>query len=654
MKIKFILIRCLLGVLFLACALFFAGDNWLPVLLVSAAGLFLIVHGGLKLRDAFLDERSFREEQLYSVVGNSGAAFYMTGPCGKLLFADGNCRSLERKLAAGSVDKDCPILLSHLADESAILDIQAKLSSGEGIYEFQTEHNIPGGERLVLNHTLQEIYSADGSVSALAGTIRDVSPQHDACNALAREERYLETVMNGADEAVFVHDLEGNFLKVNKVFSDFAGAGSPELCKGTNLHNYLGSQVAEQALQGIRDVVASGEKRSIQAQAINSNGEQLLLDMRGYLCRDEYGEPEAIVGFARKAKEQDEACAVADGADPALMQVLCHEMRTPLAGIIGSLHVLDKMDLAPEAKGYVHKCVVSAERFKDVVNHSLSGLTGKFNPAEMESLDPAACFGKAVELFLPAVSIQNRNITLSIGSGLPDTIMCSRKGLSQTLFCLINNGLEFFPDSDVAAGVKMLPSADSASIISFYVSGTGHNAGAESDIYVECLEKTVDTIGAELYFHPGKKAELGFSLKLEQGVKTDGKDTLPVQDLRILLAEDDISSQVFMRKKLEGWGHLVRTAATGIEVLNHMEDQDYDLVLMDLQMPEMNGFDAIASIRDAESPENRIPIIVMSAYGRESDFQRMSDLGVDDYIAKPVSTEELEKALERLAALGRL
>ncbi|GKT29003.1 response regulator [Aduncisulcus paluster] len=108
-----------------------------------------------------------------------------------------------------------------------------------------------------------------------------------------------------------------------------------------------------------------------------------------------------------------------------------------------------------------------------------------------------------------------------------------------------------------------------------------------------------------------------------------------------------------MRKKLEGWGHSVRTASTGVEVLNHINSEEFDLVLMDLQMPEMNGFDAISSIRTGSPEVQELPIIVMSAYGRESDFKKMSDLGVNDYIAKPVSTEELEKPLHDLESWDR-
>ncbi|WP_320006095.1 response regulator [Maridesulfovibrio sp.] len=361
-------------------------------------------------------------------------------------------------------------------------------------------------------------------------------------------------------------------------------------------------------------------------------------------------EPSSCNGDSHKGEELD-----GFGADPAMMQILCHEMRTPLAGMIGSLHVLENMNLEPEAKEYVRKCTLSAERFKDTINTLLSGMSGDHDPGTQEHIDPSACIEKAVELFIPAVSIQNRQISLSIDPTAPETIYVDRKGLAQSLFCLISNGLELFSESDLSVGIRAFSAEESGadSILAFYVSGTDCNCVLGHDVFVECLQLTTGKIGADLYFGSDSIYEIGFKLKVKNSWQSASDVVRPVHSLRIMLAEDDISSQVFMRKKLENWGHVVRTATNGWEVINCMADQDYDLVLMDIQMPEMNGFDAIAAIRENESPEKRIPIIVMSAYGRESDFQRMSDLGVDDYIAKPVNTEMLRKSVERLTELGR-
>ncbi len=641
------------AVLCFGSGVFWGGPHLFPRLMFFVCGVGLFVVAGLKIKALFMKSESRLARLGASIADTGGAAFYMTDEQGRLTFADDACRDLEGKLSGNVVEDDFPILLEHLYSEKTLSDTFNKINSGNGIYKFHVSLTSVEGKQVQLSHAVQYVDAVDGMSSGLAGTIRDVSEQEELQSDLDRESRYLDTVMNSAVETMFIHDLEGNFLRVNNKFSDFAGV-APKLCVGTSIYNYLAPQIADKFLHRLKDLSAGGDEFSMQIPAINSRGEKLQLDVRHVLCRNGDGDPEVIVGYAKRiADPVEKECPSKGEGDTNLMLSLCHEMRTPLAGIIGSLHVLDNMDLTPDAREYVRKCVVSAERFKDVVNISLNDLVGNFDPQKMESLDPAACLEKNVGLFLPAAAIQNRSILFSLDSAIPEAIICNRKVLSQTLFCLINTGLEVFPDSDIIVGLKLVSIVENYSVISFYVTGKGSVADS-GKVYSDCLEQNAKIIDGELYFNAGPPAELGFSLKVSAGKNKVEQALESVQSLRIILAEDDISSQVFMRKKLENWGHLVRTASTGIEVLNYMEAEEFDLVLMDLQMPEMNGFDAIAAIRGGETAARNLPIIVMSAYGRENDFEKMSELNVDDYIAKPVSTEDLAKAFERLSSLGKL
>lgn len=653
-NIRLLFFYASIALLFFGTGMFLAGSYWGLKLLLFVCGAGVLVTAGLKIKKFVLDEQDRSVQFAASVVANSGAAFYMTDEQGKLTYFDGACINIEQKLSGKPAKDKLPVLLSHLYSEDALDSLFDKIRAGNGIYKYDVNLVAADGKPVRISHAVQHLYFEEGKIGGLAGSVRDFSEYEELRSVLARKRRYLETVMDSGSEAAFVHDLEGNFLRVNKKFSEFAGL-EPELCVGTSIYNYLAPQIAEKFLERFQEIVAGGNQLSMQIPAINARGDKLQLDVRHYLILNDAGEPEAIAGFARKVKPLMQEAGLAKGeGGTVLMQALCHEMRTPLAGIIGSLHVLDRMVLTPDAQEYVRKCMVSAERFKDVVNISLNDLAGNIDPQKMEALDPAGCLENTIELFLPAASIQNRKILFSIDSGLPDAIICNGKVLKQALFCLINNGLEVFPDSDINVGVKEGEPIENYSRLFFYVTGTGGRFEPGKNIYSDCLVQNTVLIDAELYSDFGLNSELGFIIKVPAGKRIVTQEASSVQNLRIILAEDDISSQVFMRKKLESWGHLVRTASTGIEVLNYMEDEEFDLVLMDLQMPEMNGFDAIASIRGGSSSVRSLPIIVMSAYGRESDFEKMSELGVDDYIAKPVSTEELEKAFERLAALGRL
>ncbi|HAS88914.1 MAG TPA: hypothetical protein DCS48_06360 [Desulfovibrio sp.] len=651
-NVRFIFFYGSVAVLCFGAGVFCGGLYWLPRLLLFICGVAVLGAIGLRIKTFIVDEKERRTQFASLIAANCESVFYQTDLQGNLLFADNGCRVYEQRLSGRATLDESPILLAHLSSSDFLKNFSQGVNTRDGIYRFEVEHIALDGKKIKFAHALQYTHDAEGKVDGIVGTVSDISEEETLKAERDQQARYLDTVMNGAESSQFIHDLEGNFIKVNKKFADYS-ATTPELCKGTSVYHYLSPQIADNLLQRLSDLASGGKELSMQIPAFNPRGEKRPFDVRFVLCRDGEDEPEAIVGFAREAKDFSPEPPSA-GIDLAFMESLCHEMRTPLAGIIGSLHVLDNMDLSPEAREYVRKCALSAERFKDVLNTSLNDLAGNIDPRKVESLSPAAILEKHIELFAPAASIQNRSIGLRIGSGVPDAIICNRKELSKIVFCLINEGLEIITDLDITVGVKRSTVDGSDSWISFYVTGEGGDTQSSQGLYSDSLEKNAAIIGGKPYFDETPVAEFGVSIEIPVGRKSVAQDSSSVQELRIILAEDDISSQVFMRKKLESWGHLVRTASTGIEVLNYMEGEEFDLILMDLQMPKMNGFDAITSIREGMPSMRNLPIIVMSAYGRESDFAKMSELKVDDYISKPVSTEQLSKALERLCALGRI
>ena len=115
----------------------------------------------------------------------------------------------------------------------------------------------------------------------------------------------------------------------------------------------------------------------------------------------------------------------------------------------------------------------------------------------------------------------------------------------------------------------------------------------------------------------------------------------------VLLAEDNKVNQMLARRLLERWGHQVVIAETGREAVAAHARQAFDVILMDVQMPEMNGFEATGAIRATESGGRRIPIIAMTAHAMIGDRERCLAAGMDDYISKPISAAAFFDVLER-------
>ena len=124
----------------------------------------------------------------------------------------------------------------------------------------------------------------------------------------------------------------------------------------------------------------------------------------------------------------------------------------------------------------------------------------------------------------------------------------------------------------------------------------------------------------------------------------------PLQPLRILLVEDNVINQKVASLMLKKKGHVVVTVNNGREAIETLADQDFDAVLMDVQMPEMDGFEATAIIRARERDTGkRLPIIAMTAHAMKGDRERCLAAGMDSYIAKPITAPELIELLEKFS-----
>jgi CheY-like chemotaxis protein len=132
-----------------------------------------------------------------------------------------------------------------------------------------------------------------------------------------------------------------------------------------------------------------------------------------------------------------------------------------------------------------------------------------------------------------------------------------------------------------------------------------------------------------------------------------GRPALPQRPLRVLLAEDNVVNQKLGVRLLEKHGHAVVVVANGREAIEALERECFDVVLMDVQMPEMDGFEATAEIRRLEAPGGRLPIVAMTAHAMKGDRERCLAAGMDAYVAKPIQPRELYEAIEHVLGQRR-
>jgi CheY-like chemotaxis protein len=294
-----------------------------------------------------------------------------------------------------------------------------------------------------------------------------------------------------------------------------------------------------------------------------------------------------------------------------------------------------------------------------------------------------------LDTFLLTAEQKELELTFDIAPSMPEKIVGDGKRLHQILFNLVGNALKFTEKGRVHVEASpILLEGQSGLRVLFMVSDTG--IGISDEILHQIFEpftqgdctftKRFQGVGLGLSIVHKLVGIMGGNMSIEN---EDGKGTTfyvilpfgqlgqtqtPVEPshraedtsagsrLRVLLVEDDETSGVVAKRSLERMGHAVNIATDGSKALKMLAREDFDLILMDIQMPIMNGVEATRVIRSSSSfgAKANLPIIAMTAYAMAGDKEKFLAAGMDDYISKPVDIEALEEVIAKIFAKDRI
>jgi signal transduction histidine kinase/CheY-like chemotaxis protein len=385
--------------------------------------------------------------------------------------------------------------------------------------------------------------------------------------------------------------------------------------------------------------------------------------------------------LARANEELRAARARAESSNESKSEFLAatsHEIRTPMNGVLGMLELLRMEDLGPEQARYLSIARESAQGLLTVIDDILdySRLEARSVELEATAFDPAEEVGKVVGLLAEGAAQKGVAIAVEGVDGLPRAVEGDPTRLRQVLFNLVGNAVKFTERGEVRIAARHRPLADGAVELGFEVRDTGIGIAPEAvdrlfERFTQAEESTARRFGGtglglaisrelvrlmggdiEVESEPGRGSRFRFTIRCGAGEARPAPPRpgfVPHESMpaRILVVEDHEVNALLVTRLLAKGGHSVKVAREGREALALIERECFDLVLMDIHLPGMDGVTATRRIRAMDGERAEVPIIAVTANAMAGDRDRYLAAGMDDYLSKPIDAATLYAAIAR-------
>lgn len=509
--------------------------------------------------------------------------------------------------------------------------------------------------------------------------------------ALARANAHMNTILSTSLDGVIVSDKTGHVLDFNAASETIFGYSFVEA-----VGQPLGDLIVPPALRdahnaGMKRMIETGEKKlvgkgRIRIEAMRKDGSLFPVELA--LQSGQGPDGDILIAFLRDISAQvaaeeeltearDQALA-GEKAKAEFLTVMSHEIRTPLSGLLGNLSLLGGTDLTGEQHQFQNNMEISGRQLLKHVNSILD--IARFESGRLPIREENFHIGEFLQEIVDSQSggAEQRNSAMSWAwVGPPLTWVKNDKGhFEQILLNLVGNAVKFTQNGRIDIELEQIGQRGASPLLEVRVIDTGigipekdlerifkefettKRAGGDTGstgLGLPIAKRLVTLMGGDIGVEstPGEGSAFWIRLPMPEGYEVlpdmPEEPNLPHAPLHLLLVEDNEMNAFVVEKMLRAEGHTVVLATNGLEAIQWAKKADFDGILMDINMPKLDGLEATKQIRADVKRANKTPIFAFSANVLPADTQRFRESGMDGFIGKPVQIEELRAALSAIA-----
>ena len=583
----------------------------------------------------------------------------------------------------GKTDYD--LVEKEVAEEITILK-QNVLRTGEP-KRIETSFVTKSGETEYFDGIYTPKFDNSGQINGLIGYFRNVTEIEKAESEVRDSEEKFKMIFEKTTAPIMIADDRGNYLAVNNATSELFGYSVDELVHMnvgdliTSNNSNAAVKYAEYLEKGEETgefgfITKNGTPKTVQYQAVRIKPDFNLSVMMDSTDQNRITEELKISKLhaetaTREAEVAKQHAENAMNSKQRFLSNMSHEIRTPLNSIMGFTKILLKTDLNDKQKEFLLAIKTSSDSLIVLINDILD--LAKVDAGKMvyekRVFNLEESISAILHLFEPKILEKNLKLVKEYDNQIRGILIGDSARLHQILLNLLSNAVKFTTKGSITVGVNLLHEDDEKVAIEFTVKDTGigipkdkiesifHNfeqasaftsrvyggTGLGLAISKQLIEQQGGSIRVQSEVEKG--STFSFILNFEKSGEINQVESTFIHsvpesiNIKVLVVEDVMLNQLLLKTILIDFGLECDLAGNGIIAIEKLQSNTYDIILMDLMMPEMNGFEATDYIRNKMNSE--IPIIALSADVTTVDIEKCKALGMNDYISKPIDEKLL-------------